>query len=147
MSGFSIRPAQARDAGGIRRLHARVFGSEMTEAEWAWKFDWNPDGRFGTVAVANGEIVGNYAGWGMQFLMGGAPALLYAVGDVATEPSARTLGGRHGVYRTMAGAFYDALAENESARQVMGEPALRVIAHELVTVIKGTVTVDWMPTA
>ena len=25
----------------------------------------------------------------------------------------------------------DALAENESARQVMGEPALRVIAHEL----------------
>jgi type I restriction enzyme, R subunit len=34
-------------------------------------------------------------------------------------------------------AFYDALAENESARQVMGEPTLRVIAHELVTVIKG----------
>jgi type I restriction enzyme, R subunit len=41
-------------------------------------------------------------------------------------------------------AFYDALAENESARQVMGEPALRVIAHELVTVIKGNVSVDWM---
>ena len=36
-------------------------------------------------------------------------------------------------------AFYDALAENESARQVMGEPALRVIAHELVTVIKGNI--------
>ena len=29
-------------------------------------------------------------------------------------------------------AFYDALAENESARQIMGEPALRIIAHELV---------------
>src|ERR1700730_2269545 len=41
-------------------------------------------------------------------------------------------------------AFYDALAENDSARQVMGEPALRVIAHELVTVIKGNVSVDWM---
>ena len=41
-------------------------------------------------------------------------------------------------------AFYDALAENESAREVMGEPALRVIAHELVTSIKGNVTVDWM---
>ena len=41
-------------------------------------------------------------------------------------------------------AFYDALAENESARQVMGEPTLRVIAHELVTSIKGNVTVDWM---
>ena len=41
-------------------------------------------------------------------------------------------------------AFYTALAENESARQVMGEPALRVIAHELVTVIKSNVSVDWM---
>jgi type I restriction enzyme R subunit len=41
-------------------------------------------------------------------------------------------------------AFYDALAENESARQVMGEPALRVIAHELVASIKGSVSVDWM---
>jgi type I restriction enzyme R subunit len=41
-------------------------------------------------------------------------------------------------------AFYDALAENESAREVMGEPALRVIAHELVTVIKGNVSIDWM---
>jgi type I restriction enzyme, R subunit len=41
-------------------------------------------------------------------------------------------------------AFYDALAENESARQVMGEPTLRVIAQELVTVIKNNVSVDWM---
>ncbi len=41
-------------------------------------------------------------------------------------------------------AFYDALAESESARQVMGEPALRVIAHELVASIRKNVTVDWM---
>jgi type I restriction enzyme R subunit len=39
-------------------------------------------------------------------------------------------------------AFYDALAENESARQVMG--ALRVIATELVASIKSNVSVDWM---
>ena len=41
-------------------------------------------------------------------------------------------------------AFYDALAENESARQVMGEPALRIIAHELVASIKSNASVDWM---
>jgi type I restriction enzyme, R subunit len=40
-------------------------------------------------------------------------------------------------------AFYDALAENDSAREAMGEPALRVIAHELVQVIKGNVSTDW----
>ena len=41
-------------------------------------------------------------------------------------------------------AFYDALAENGSARDAMGEPTLRVIAHELVIAIKANVTVDWM---
>jgi type I restriction enzyme R subunit len=41
-------------------------------------------------------------------------------------------------------AFYDALAENDSAREAMGEPALRVIAHELVQVIRGNVSTDWM---
>ena len=35
-------------------------------------------------------------------------------------------------------------SENESARQVMGEPTLRVIAHELVASIKSSVSVDWM---
>ena len=41
-------------------------------------------------------------------------------------------------------AFYDALAENQSAREVMGEPKLRVIAHELLMSLKGNVSVDWM---
>jgi type I restriction enzyme R subunit len=41
-------------------------------------------------------------------------------------------------------AFYDALAANDSAREAMGEPALRVIAHELVQVIKGNLSIDWM---
>jgi hypothetical protein len=37
-----------------------------------------------------------------------------------------------------------ALADNESAREVLGEPALRVIAHELAASIKSNVSVDWM---
>jgi type I restriction enzyme, R subunit len=41
-------------------------------------------------------------------------------------------------------AFYDALAENESARQAIGEPSLRLIAHELVENIRKNVSVDWM---
>ncbi|MDR2877477.1 MAG: type I restriction endonuclease subunit R, partial [Chromatiales bacterium] len=40
-------------------------------------------------------------------------------------------------------AFYDALAENESAVQAMGDDKLKVIAHELLTSLKGSVTVDW----
>lgn len=40
-------------------------------------------------------------------------------------------------------AFYDALAENDSAVEVMGNDALKVIAHELLTSLKSNVTVDW----
>ena len=40
-------------------------------------------------------------------------------------------------------AFYDALAENESAVDVMGNDSLKVIAHELLVNLKGSVTVDW----
>ncbi|ABM58862.1 type I restriction endonuclease subunit R [Verminephrobacter eiseniae] len=40
-------------------------------------------------------------------------------------------------------AFYDALAENESAVQAMGDDKLKVIAHELLGSLKGNVSVDW----
>ena len=40
-------------------------------------------------------------------------------------------------------AFYDALADNESAVEVMGDQQLRVIAHELLTSLKKTASIDW----
>ncbi len=40
-------------------------------------------------------------------------------------------------------AFYDALAENESAVQAMGDDKLRVIAHELLMSLRENVTVNW----
>jgi len=40
-------------------------------------------------------------------------------------------------------AFYDALAENESAREVMGDEKLRFLAQELVERVKQSVTIDW----
>lgn len=106
MSAFGIRDATAEDAPGIRRLFERVFGSALSEEEWLWKFARNPDGWYGVVGVAEGEIVGHYAGWGARFLLDGGERLLYSVGDVATDPSARGL-GRRGVYRAMTDAFYD----------------------------------------
>ncbi len=40
-------------------------------------------------------------------------------------------------------AFYDALAENESAVQMMGDDKLRLIAHELLMGLRDNVSVDW----
>jgi type I restriction enzyme R subunit len=40
-------------------------------------------------------------------------------------------------------AFYEALAENESAVQAMGDEKLRIIAHELLENLRKNATVDW----
>jgi type I restriction enzyme, R subunit len=40
-------------------------------------------------------------------------------------------------------AFYDALAENQSAVEIMGDDALKVIAHELLTSLQQNITIDW----
>lgn len=40
-------------------------------------------------------------------------------------------------------AFYDALAENDSAVQMMGDDKLKLIAHELLTSLRENVSVDW----
>ena len=40
-------------------------------------------------------------------------------------------------------AFYDALAQNASAVQVMGVDELKVIATELVLNVRKSVTIDW----
>jgi len=40
-------------------------------------------------------------------------------------------------------AFYDALADNESAREIMGEDILKQIARDLTQSIKNNISVDW----
>ncbi len=40
-------------------------------------------------------------------------------------------------------AFYDALAANNSAVEAMGSDELKVIAAELVTKVRQSVTIDW----
>lgn len=40
-------------------------------------------------------------------------------------------------------AFYDALAENESTREIMGDGKLRFLARELVERVKQNVSIDW----
>jgi len=40
-------------------------------------------------------------------------------------------------------AFYDALAENESAMREMQDETLKLIAQELTQKLRGSVTVDW----
>jgi hypothetical protein len=106
LSGFEIRAATPADAPGIRNLFERVFKRPLSEEEWSWKFERNPDGWYGVVAALGDRIVGNYAGWPMLFLLDGREQTLYSVGDVATDPAVRGLGGRASVFRSMTERFY-----------------------------------------
>jgi len=40
-------------------------------------------------------------------------------------------------------AFYDALETSDSAVKVPGDETLRTIARELVSTVRGNVTIDW----
>ena len=135
MSGFEVRVATDEDAPGIRRLFRKVFQKELPAEEWDWKFSRNPDGWFGTVAVAGGEIVGNYAGWAMRILLDGQERVAYSVGDVATDPAVRALGGRRGVYRSMTEVFYETLGQR-GVPFCFGFPNAR--AHEIRDRLAGT---------
>jgi type I restriction enzyme, R subunit len=56
--------------------------------------------------------------------------------------AARARGEEHGLSPEEV-AFYDALAENESAIEIMGDEKLRLIAHELMNAIMANISVDW----
>ena len=129
MIGYRVRPATEADGPGIRALFASAYGQPWTPEEWAWKFLRNPDGWFGVVAESDeGEIVGNFSGWPMEFLIDGEPRRVYSAGDVATAPAARGLGKARNVYGDMACAFYDAAAR-EGVPFTFGFPHPR--AHEI----------------
>lgn len=63
--------------------------------------------------------------------------------DLAKDMQARILAGEQGGLSSEEIAFYRALAENESAVDVMGDENLKVIAAELVNQLRANVTVDW----
>ena len=127
MSAFTVRLASEADAPGIRALFARVFGKELSAEEWSWKYPRNPDGWLAAVALADGRIVGHYAGCGTLFRLGDSERLAYGIGDVATDPGVRQLGGRRGVFAEMTATFY-AEVERRGLPFCFGFPNDRALA-------------------
>ncbi|MEY8095837.1 type I restriction endonuclease subunit R [Falsihalocynthiibacter sp. S25ZX9] len=63
--------------------------------------------------------------------------------DMAKELSASAQRGEELGMSNEELAFYDALSQNDSAVEAMGNDDLRIIAHELVEQLQKNVTVDW----
>jgi GNAT superfamily N-acetyltransferase len=89
---LAVRLATEEDSGGIRQLFSRAFGREMSEAEWRWKYPDNPDGWKAAIALSEGEVVGHFGASLAQALIAGTTRRVALLGDVATDPSARSLG-------------------------------------------------------
>lgn len=106
---FDVRRAVPEDAPRIRDLFGRTFGRAMSPEEWGWKYPQNPDGWIAFVAETEGKLVGHYGGWPLRAKVAGNERTIVSIGDVATDPSARLLGGRRNVFRSMAEAMFDAL--------------------------------------
>ena len=70
-------------------------------------------------------------------------AIIQELIDLAKEIRASRQRGEEAGLSADEIAFYDALAENESAVDVLGNDLLRVIANELLENLKRNVTVDW----
>jgi type I restriction enzyme, R subunit len=64
--------------------------------------------------------------------------------ELAKEIRAARLRGQESGLSDEEIAFYDALAENESAVQAMGDEKLRVIAYELLMSLRANISVDWV---
>ncbi len=63
--------------------------------------------------------------------------------ELAKEMDAATRRGQNMGLTDDEVAFYDALAANDSAVQAMGDQKLRLIAAELISQVRRSVTVDW----
>lgn len=69
--------------------------------------------------------------------------MIQALIDLAKDLKASAVRGEAQGLSPEELAFYDALAQNDSAVEVLGDEKLRVIAHELVESMKANATVDW----
>ena len=69
--------------------------------------------------------------------------MLQALIDLAKEMRSKIAEGEADGLTAEEVAFYEALADNESAVDIMGNDSLKVIAAELVKNLKANATVDW----
>lgn len=105
---------EVRSRGATNVVEARAFSDRLEQAV----------ARYHANAISTAEVL---------------QELIHLAHDIR---SARRRGEDQGLSPEEI-AFYDALAENQTAVEVMGDERLRVIAHELLTSLRQNVTVDW----
>jgi hypothetical protein len=104
-----VRIATEADRPSVLELFERAFRAAADPAEWAWKYDGNPNRADSIVAVDGTSVVGFFGGLGTLYR--GAEGALPGVAatDVMTDRRARTL-GRRPLFATLFEVFCSACA-------------------------------------
>jgi hypothetical protein len=87
----------------MRPLFRCVFGHEMSEELWQWKYR-HPRGR-SLVAWKNGEMVAHYGGVARTVCFFGEPRTVVQIADVMVHPSERSVLTKKGGFYLTASAF------------------------------------------
>ena len=91
---IQLRPATPADRPALLDLFRAAFEASADAADWAWKYDANPNPGVSALALLGDRIVGFYGGFGTRYR--GAEGNLPGVSavDVMTHPDARALSHR-----------------------------------------------------
>lgn len=100
-----VRPVEEADRTALFELYSAAFKSPADPAEWAWKYDRNPNPSISMVAEESGRIVGFFGGFGTRYRGAGGDLPGVAGVDVMTDPSVRTL-GRRTLYQKLGLEFF-----------------------------------------
>ena len=90
-----VRPAEPSDRPLLLALSEAAFGVPASPAEWAWKYDANPNAAVSVIAVDGERAVGFFGGLGTRYRGAGRDVPGAATVDVMTHPDARRLGHRN----------------------------------------------------
>jgi hypothetical protein len=94
------------DRPAMRALFAEVFGSEMSDALWLWKYGQDR-GRASVVWNEDGGLTAHYGGMARAVLDAGKPCLAVQIGDVMVRQRDRRNLARKGPFFLAASHFLD----------------------------------------
>lgn len=144
---WSVQPLQLADAPQMRQLFARVFGSEMPQALWDWKYGAGR-GRALVACDGDGRVVGHYGGSARQVWMFGQAQAAVQICDVMVAQEVRGVLTRRGPLALLTAAFLDAhIGTGKDYLVGFGFPshrALRVAQHlNLYASVDTVVELHW----
>ncbi len=114
MTDYEFREYRAGDLPSLLACFNRVFGAEnpghrdRTRAQWEYLFERNPAGRRVWLALAEGEVVAQYAALPSRVWMAGAEHTFAQIVDSMVHPDHRSGLKRPGLFVLTALPFFEA---------------------------------------